>query len=98
MFKNRFFYSVIVVALLAIAVLLAYQTVSTARVAAASQQRPVMGAAVDPTNTCPFTPEELRSIHPVWVKEIGQWVMYSNHGPVGVDGGMEAVRSCPPLK
>ncbi len=98
MSKNRLFVVLIVASLLTIASLLITQSLNTARVIASAQNLPMTSTSSDTTSTCPYTPEELRSIHPVWVKEIGQWVMYSSHGPVGVDGGMEAVRSCPPLK
>lgn len=98
MFKSRLFYMMIAAGFLALAVLLVYQSITTARVISATQSLPVTGSNPVPVSPCPLTAEEIRSIHPVWVAEIGMWVSSTDHGPTGVDGGMQALRDCPASK
>jgi hypothetical protein len=57
---------------------------------ASSAQAAVQAAG----NQCPFTAQELRSLHAEDFPAIGYWLTETQSGPTGYDGGMFALELC----
>jgi hypothetical protein len=49
--------------------------------------------AQDPSQ-CPFTAQQIRSIHAEYIKEIGHSIPFTKDGPTGFEGGMSMLRYC----
>jgi len=94
MLKNRWFNVVILVALLVVAALLIHQTFATAQTVSATTDPALNLTSSVPSGLCPFTPEEIRSIHAVYVNSIGVWLPRSTQGYTGIEGGMHDLRYC----
>ena len=82
--------------LVALAVVTAWQLVATNRVVAAnsSQSAAAQTEKVQDPFQCPLTPEQIRSIHPEYIPEIGHSIPFTKDGPTGVEGGMYMLRYC----
>lgn len=95
--KNRWFNWTIAVVLIALAVFTVRQVAFSAQVVSANaDQAALVSSTAEPQNPsqCPFTPEQIRSIHPVFIKEIGHTLPYYSNGPTGLDGGLLMLRYC----
>ncbi len=96
--KNRWFNWVIAGVLIALAALTAYQFAATAPVVSANARQEAITAGADQAQAnpleCPYTPEQIRSIHPVFIKENGQTIPFTKDGPTGVEGGLYMLRYC----
>ena len=97
--KNRWFNWVIGAVLISLAVLTVYQFVATAQVVSANAKQTEITAETNPTQSnpmveCPFTPEQIRSIHSVYIAEIGHNIPFTKDGPTGVEGGLYMLRYC----
>jgi hypothetical protein len=96
--NNRWFNWVVVGVLFALVIITLRQYSVTAQVVSVNASQ----AAVSQTEylqnpfECPFTPEQIRSIHPEYIKEIGHTMPFTNDGPMGVDGGTYMLRYCKP--
>ncbi len=94
MFRKHLFVIVIVAALLVMAGLVAYQAVAVAKVAPATQNLSLDSSGQNPETMCPFTAEQIRSIHSVYINDSGIRLPFTSQGPTGVDGGLSALRYC----
>jgi hypothetical protein len=99
MSKNRWFNWFIGAVLIGLAVLTVYQFVATAQVVSANAKQAEITAGTNPTQSnpmveCPFTPEQIRSIHSVSIQENGQSFPFTKDGPMGVEGGLNMLRYC----
>jgi hypothetical protein len=97
--KNRWFNWVIGAVLIGLAVLTVYQFVATVKVVSANAKQAEIIAGTNPTQSypmmdCPFTQEQIRSIHPVYIPEIGHNIPFTEDGPTGVEGGLYMLRYC----
>jgi hypothetical protein len=97
--KNHWFNWVIGAVLIGLAVLTTYQFVATVKVVSANAKQAEITAGTNPTQAnpmveCPFTPEQIRSIHLVYVPEIGHSIPFTEDGPTGVEGGLYMLRYC----
>ena len=43
---------------------------------------------------CPFTTEELLSLHPVYLKDFNVRMLETSDGPIGYDGGTFSLGQC----
>jgi hypothetical protein len=93
---NRWFNWVVTGVLVALAIITARQFAANAQVVSANASQPVVTQAEKMQNpfACPFTPEQIRSIHPGYIAEIGHSVPFTKDGPTGVEGGLYMLRYC----
>ena len=96
--KNRWFYWIIAAVLITLAGFSVQQFAATVQAVSPNASQAGVSPVTDPALVnplaCPFTPEQIRSIHPVFIKGIGHTVPYTNEGPTGVDGGMSMLGYC----
>jgi len=93
---NRWLNVGIAAILLALAVVTAWQFAAADRVVAANSSQSTVAQTEklqDPFQ-CPFTPEQIRSIHSVFIPEIGHSIPFMKDGPTGVEGGLLMLRYC----
>ncbi len=94
MLRKHLFVIVIVAALLVMAGLVAYQAVAVAKAVPATQNQSLGASGQNPETMCPFTADQIRSTHSVFIKDLGIWLPFTSQGPTGVDGGLLALRYC----
>jgi hypothetical protein len=95
--KNRWFNWMIATVLIGLAALSARQFAATAQVVSANASQTGMATGTDETNNpfqCPFTPEQIRSIHTGNIQEYGSHIPVTKDGPMGVEGGLYILRYC----
>ncbi len=101
MFKNQFVLVVVGIALATLALFTLHQALATAQVVWAEKLPPVVTqtplAVEAASSRCPFSEAELQSLRLEYVKGIDRWMMRSDSGFLGYDGGLMALRDCPPL-
>jgi hypothetical protein len=94
--NNRWFNWIIAGVLIALAIITVRQFAANALIVSAN---PIQGSVThaekvqDPFE-CPFTPEQIRSIHAEYISEIGHSIPFTQDGPTGVEGGMYMLRYC----
>jgi len=94
--KNHWFNWAIALVLIVLAAFTVRQVFGTAAVVSASGSPAGLthtGSAVDP-NQCPFTAEQIRSIHAVFIDAIGHSLPYTQDGPTGIEGGLSMLQYC----
>jgi len=70
-----------------------FSLVATPKVAAAADSS-LKTAFKMPDAVCPFSSEEIRSLHPVYFKDINIHMLETSIGPIGFDGGTSALSLC----
>ena len=101
MLPNRFVNGFLSLSLVTLAALTVGQAVATAQVMSSGGAGPSTTVLSQPVAAaaypnCPWSLAELRSMQFVYVKELNRWELQINHMPLGVDGGLSALGSCPP--
>jgi hypothetical protein len=94
--QNRWFNWVVAGVLLALAIITIREFGVNAEVvtANANQTKAVQAAKLQNPFACPFTPEQIRSIHSEYIKGIGHNIPVTKDGPTGVEGGMYMLQYC----
>jgi hypothetical protein len=94
--KNGWFNWVIILVLIAMAALTVRQAVGTVQVVSANSNAAGLTNAKNATdaNQCPFTDEQIRSIHAEFIDSIGHNLPFTKDGPTGVEGGMSMLSHC----
>jgi hypothetical protein len=97
--KNRWFNWLIAGVLIALAALTAHQFAATAQVVSTNDRQAAITSGADqsqanPLVECPFTSEQIHSIHAVSIQENGQTFPVTKDGPMGVEGGLYMLRYC----
>ncbi|MGH2520900.1 MAG: hypothetical protein ACRDH2_00215 [Anaerolineales bacterium] len=100
MSSNRLFCVFVVVALAVMAALTVRQAAVTTEVVSAAASHaasaPEHFSSESSANAaqCPFTQEERRSQHAVYLEEAGLWMPRTDGGYTGFEGGLLALRDC----
>jgi|WetSurMetagenome_2_1015567.scaffolds.fasta_scaffold51176_2 hypothetical protein len=93
---DRWFNFGIAAVLLALAVVTVWQLAAANQVVAANTSQTAVAQSEklqDPLQ-CPFTPEQIRSIHPEVIDDMGHTIPFTKDGPTGVEGGIYMLRYC----
>jgi hypothetical protein len=103
MLKVRLLNIVLGAALVTQASLTVQEALATRRVVSAGAAKPAAALLSQPAENpafsqCPWSEAELRSMRLVYVKEYKRWELSIDNSPLGVNGGLMALRNCPPLK
>ena len=92
MSTNRFITVGLAVALALAAVFTVRQAVATAEVEANTVATVRVSASTENPD-CPFTDNERMTLHSEYFAGVG-WILVSDNGPVGYDGGMLILLKC----
>ena len=98
MSKNRLFYLLLFVCLVGLTMLAFYPSLEKGNaVSAASVQIRVPSKSQETQDTaelCPFTAEQIQSLHSIYIKAINLHMLATDNGPIGYDGGLPALGEC----
>jgi hypothetical protein len=95
MLKNRIFYIVVVVALLATVALCINPTVARAKVVSDVAGQAVAISGPSSNAACPFSAQDLGSLRAVYMPKMGIWLPRTGRGAAGLDGGVLCLLNCP---
>jgi hypothetical protein len=94
MSKIRWFYLCFII-ILVVAAGFAINTVTrNPKIVSAASASLVVSSAQQDVGQCLFTPDQLRSLHFVYFKDINVSMLATNSGPIGVDGGIITLGQC----
>ena len=97
MLKTRVWNIMLGATLAAQAGLTVHQAVATSQVVSAGAATVSQPAANLAFPNCPWTDTERHTMQLEYVKSTNRWELGINHQPLGFDGGLSALRDCPPL-
>lgn len=91
MFKNRLLSACARLSFIGMAMIVIFPQPVGAQFVSPNINQP---AIVDSSNTCPFSAGELGSLHTAYNSGANLRMLVTADGPVGVDGGTQALRQC----